>query len=158
MRKSFHISALFSLCHLMPYYKNMNHRHFNQVMRLLFTSVAFPRVKAKRQTAAFLWGLFDRHRIHWSLLPLYRPATFTSPITPSYYIAIMLHYGLQSNTMVPTSCQVRAVTVEHTPKYIQTLSATLYHPYLSQTPFISPPDTSFVRHLIWTPGAPGWHR
>lgn len=60
--KSFHISMLFSLCHLMPYYKNMNHWHFNQVMRLLFTSVAFPRVKAKRQTAAFLWGLFVRHR------------------------------------------------------------------------------------------------
>lgn len=42
-------------------------------------------------------------------------AAFTPVITPIHYIPITLYYGLQSGTMVPTSCQVRAGTLTHTP-------------------------------------------
>ena len=85
------------------------------------------------------------------------PAACTSLITPSYYFAITLHYCLQSTTMVLASCQVQAGTLEHTPRYTQILSPSLYHTTFLQS-FHFSPDMSFVRHLIWTPLAPVWHR
>lgn len=68
--------------------------------------------------------VFSLERVWESLDPVMSTAlvspnkafkTFTSVITPSYYIPIMLHYGLQSSTMVLRSCQVRAGTLQHTP-------------------------------------------
>lgn len=75
--------------------------------------------------------MFETHLTPCSLLLschlILLSAAFTPVITPSYYLPIMLYYGLQSSTMVLTSCQVRAGTLKHTPKYTRILSPTLSH-------------------------------
>lgn len=82
-------------------------------------------------------------------------AAFTPVITPFYYIPIMLYYGLQSSTMVLTSCQVRAGT----PKQILSPTRQLYHTtfpgsFFFLCPFCPIPDMNSPPP---TP-APVWHR
>lgn len=93
-----------------------------------------------------LCSMFDNHQTPRCLLLSYHltlSAAFTSLITPSYYIPITLHYGLQSCTMVLTSCQVRAGTAKHTPKHTQdTVTDSLSHKpsFLPWYVFCSTPD------------------
>lgn len=96
--------------------------------------------------------MFETHLTPCSLLLschlILLSAAFTPVITPSYYLPIMLYYGLQSSTMVLTSCQVRAGTLQHTPKYTRILSPILSHnlsrafSFLSWYVFCSIPDMS----------------
>lgn len=158
----FTLSHLIHRCH-----KNIDYNHFKSVVQLFFRSstsnTADIYLLLCIATLAKSLKVFSLERVWESLDPVMSTALvspnkafsrFTSVITPSYYIPIMLHYGLQSSTMVLRSCQVRAGTLQHTPKYTQILSPTLYH----TTPFHFSPDMSFVQYLIWTPPAPVWQR